>query len=318
VLYSFTGGKDGFLTGSFGNLIRDKAGNFYGTAASGGSGDNGTAFRLSPTGKLTVLYSFCSNGGCADGAGPQAGLLRDADGTLYGTTFSGGAGLWFGTVFKITKTGKQRVLHSFTAYDGSGPDGALVADAAGNLYGTTTSGGKTGAGTVFKITKSGKFTSLYTFKGAPDGQQPSTRLVLDKAGNIYGSTWEGGNAHACPAFGCGVIFEIPKNGKERILHTFLGTDGLFPNEIFLDSAGNIYGTTEAGGTYNNGNIYKLDKSGNFTDLYDFTGKTDGGYQYAGLIQDSAGNLYGTNYQGGMAGGCPYGGGCGTVFKLAPQ
>jgi len=320
VLHTFTGGADGQVAAVFGSLVRDKAGFLYGVTTYGGTSKLcsapgcGTVFRVSPSGKKTLLHSFPADS--KDGQVPQGGLLVDAAGNLYGTTFGGGAYLYYGTIFKVTKAGKETILHSFNGYDGGGPVAGLVADAAGNMYGTTDGGGL-GAGTVFKISKKGKLTALYSFKGPPDGAVPTTRVVLDKQGNIYGTTSEGGNANACPYLGCGVVFEITRAGKERVLHTFVGSDGGVPNELFLDANGILYGTTWAGGAHDSGTIYKLDTKGNFTDLYDFTDGTDGGLPFDGLIQDNDGNFYGTAYLGGLSGGCPYGGGCGTVFEFTP-
>jgi uncharacterized repeat protein (TIGR03803 family) len=216
----------------------------------------------------------------------------------------------------MSKSGKVTILHSFTGGDGVEPTGWLTQDAAGNFYGTAITGGSTGGGTVFKITKTGKFTLLYTFKGAPgDGFLPEGALALDKTGNLYGATSEGGDATACPAFGCGVIFKISNKGKESILHIFVGSDGAAPSGgVLLDAAGNLYGTTWAGGTHDSGSIFKLDTTGKLTTLYSFTGGTDGGLPFAGLTEDQAGNFYGATNLGGMT-NCESG--CGVVFKLTP-
>lgn len=313
-LYTFTGGADGQVATNFGSLVRDNAGNLYATASDGGLYDDGVVYEVSPTGVETVLHTFPSGPG--DGEASQAGLLRDAAGNLYGTTFAGGA-YGYGAVFMLTKDGKEKILHSFNGYDGAGPDAALVADSEGNAYGTANSGGTYGWGTVFKISKSGGFSLIYTFKGAPDGGLPGSPLLLDKEGNIYGTTTEGGAAAVCPAFGCGVIFEITKSGTERVLYKFLGPEGSTPNQLMSDGKGNLYGTTWDGGTYEHGVIFKMDKTLKLTDLYNFTGRSDGGNPWAGLIQDEAGNLYGTTYLGGD-GICPFGGWCGTIFKFTPQ
>jgi len=307
VLHTFTGSPDG-QEPDFGNLLRDKAGNIHGTTVYGGN-IAGVVFKISTAGKETILHSFPQQPG--DAECPQWGLIQGATGELYGTTFAGGTSSYSaGTVFKISKAGKESVVHSFNLKDGFGPESTLVQDAAGNFYGTTNSGGSIGYGTVFKISKTDKFSVLYNFKGAPDGYLPSGPLVLDKAGNLYGTTYSGGNANACPGFGCGLVFKLNKKGKETILHTFIKTDGMFPqNGLLLDAAGNLYGTTWTGAAHENGNIFKLDKAGKFTTLYDFTGGTDGGYPFAGLTQDKAGNFYGTASLGG--------GGYGVVFKLTP-
>jgi uncharacterized repeat protein (TIGR03803 family) len=266
-------------------------------------------FKISRAGKETILHSFPQQSG--DGECPQWGLIQDAAGDLYGATFAGGTSSYSaGTVFKISKAGKESVVHSFNGSDGFGPESPLVQDATGNFYGTTSSGGSIGYGTVFKVSKTGKFSVLYNFKGAPDGYLPEGPLVLDDDGNLYGTTFEGGNANACPGFGCGIVFKLNKKGKETILHTFLGTDGTGPmSGVLLDAAGNLYGTTWVGGAHGSGTVFKLDKAGTLTTLYDFTGGTDGGYPFAGVTQDEAGNFYGAAYLGGL--------GDGVVFKLTP-
>jgi len=322
VLHTFTSTPDGQAPG-YGNLLFDTAGNLYGTTVYGGTGkngaitNNGVVFKLSTKARESILHNFPDGSG--DGAGPEAGLVQNAAGEFYGTTFAGGqycSDSGCGTVFKMSKTGKYSVMHSFNGYDGFGPVGGLVVDGSGNVYGIASSGGL-GYGTVFKISKTGKFSVLYKFKGAPDGYLPFGTLVLDKAGNLYGTTFEGGNASACPAFGCGIVFKLDNKGKETILHTFSGADGAGPfSGLILDATGALYGTTMTASNAA-GTIFKLDQAGNFTTLYGFTGKTDGGTPFAGLTADQAGNLYGTTYLGGLAGGCPYGGGCGVVFKLTP-
>ncbi len=211
VLFGFAGGADGGSPGS--GVIRDSAGNLYGTTTYGGYG-YGVVFRLDTTGKETVLYSFT---GGTDGAIPSAGVIRDSAGNLYGTTGQGGipgvcAGIQpgpCGVVFKLDPTGKQTVLHSFTGgTDGSLPGGGLIRDLAGNLYGTTSSGG-TGYGVVFKLDPTGKETVLYSFTGKADGATPS-RVVRDSVGNLYGTTVLGGiTSGGCAIFGgCGVIFKL--------------------------------------------------------------------------------------------------------------
>jgi uncharacterized repeat protein (TIGR03803 family) len=312
VLHTFKGSPDG-QEPDFGNLLQDKAGNLYGTTVYGGNVD-GVVFKISSADKEAILHSFPQQFG--DAECPQGALVQNAAGDLYGTTFAGGtSSCSAGTVFKISKAGKESVVHSFNGYDGFGPVSTLVRDAAGNFYGTTTSGGSIGYGTVFKVSKAGKFSVLYNFKGPPDGYLPEGPLVLDDAGNLYGMTYEGGNANACPGFGCGIVFKLNKKGKETILHTFLGPDGAGPmSGVLLDAAGNLYGTTWAGGAHDSGSIFKLEKAGNLTTLYDFTGGTDGGYPFAGLTQDKAGNFYGTASLGGIT-KCESG--CGVVFKLTP-
>jgi len=321
VLHTFKGGSDGRQP-QWGNLFRDKTGNLFDTTVYGGLSvsdvGGGVVYKVSNTGKETILHKFA--GGAEDGLEPQTGLIQDASGTFYGTTAAGGSGPFgeCGTVFKMSKSGKVTVLHSFAIGDGCQPIGGLVMDAAGNMYGETSTGGSTGLGTVFKITKTGKVTTLHSFTGQPDGALPLGILVLDKAGNIYGTTPGGGNPSCTTANqGCGVVFKIDTHGKETILHSFLRPEGGGPYAgLVLDAAGNLYGTTSGFAAHNWGSIFKLDKKGTFTKLYDFTGGADGGFSFSGMTQDKAGNFYGTTYLGGIANGCD-GQGCGVVFKLTP-
>jgi len=313
VLHTFKGGSDGRQP-QWGNLFRDKTGNLFDTTVYGGLSvsdvGGGVVYKVSKTGKESILHKFA--GGSEDGLEPQTGLIQDAAGTFYGTTAAGGTSVYCGTVFKMTKSGKVTVLHSFAGTDGCQPIGGLVMDAAGNMYGLTSSGGSTGLGTVFKITKTGKLTTMHTFAGQPDGALPLGILVLDKAGNIYGTTPGGGNPNCTTAQqGCGVVFKIDTHGKETILHSFLAPEGGLPYAgLVLDAAGNLYGTTSGFAAYNWGSIFKLDKKGTFTKLHDFTGGADGGFPFNGLTRDKAGNFYGTAYLGGSSG-------YGVVFKLTP-
>jgi uncharacterized repeat protein (TIGR03803 family) len=316
VLHKFTNTKsDGFWP-TYGTVLRDASGDIYGTTVYGGPGANGIVYELKKGAKKeTILHTFPSQSG--DGAAPECGLIEDAAGNLYGTTFAGGASgqLSAGTVFKITNTGEESVLHSFDGTDGFGPVAGLVEDSAGNLYGTASSGGSAGWGTVFKISAAGVFSVLYNFQGylTEDGGLASagSPMVLDSAGNLYGVTTSGGDAVACPEFGCGVIFKLDSAGNETILHIFVSTDGFAPNGVIFDAAGNLWGTTTFGGAHNQGTIFKLDPSGNLTTVYSFSGgETDGEVPFAGLTQDSAGNFYGTTSQGGKHA-------AGVAFKLTP-
>jgi uncharacterized repeat protein (TIGR03803 family) len=203
ILHSFAGTPDGEDPRSV--LVRDAAGNLYGTTQYGGTnGGYGTVFKLDAEGKLTLRYSFA---GTPDGDDPYAGLLRDK-GNLYGTTYYGGTNGGFGTVFKLNTKGNLTLLHSFAGMpDGQNPYSRLIRDVAGNLYGTTFYGGTTGSGSVFKLDTAGKLTVLHNFKDAPDGAHPIVGLVLDKAGNLYGTTSDGGDL-SCGFSGCGTVFKL--------------------------------------------------------------------------------------------------------------
>ena len=348
VLYNFTGGADGAYP--YAGVVLDAAtGNLYGTTNQGGEGTCGcgVVFKLDTTGKETVLYTFT---GGTDGGLPYAGVIRDAAGNLYGTTYDGGTGDQ-GVVFKLDTNGKETVLHAFTGKaDGGFPFAGLLRDAEGNLYGTTYGGGDSGCfrpsppsggrstrlddlppipqggcGVVFKLDSTGKETVLHTFTGA-DGNEPSAGLTRDLAGNLYGTTYVGGdlNCNGEPGYGCGVVFRLSPTRKLTVLHNFTGgAAGGFPDAgLIRDLAGNLYGTTLYGGDVNCnglvscGVVFKLDAAGKETVLYRFPGGADGSSPQAGLVQDAAGNLYGTAAFGGDL-SCDPPNGCGVVFKLTP-
>jgi uncharacterized repeat protein (TIGR03803 family) len=309
VLYNFS-----YINGDganpFGSLIRDAAGNLYGTANYGGPNGQGLVFKLDHTGKQTVLHNF--TGGTNDGCAPYAGLIRDKAGNLYGTTVACGA-YGYGMVFKLTATGKEKVLHSFAGppTDASNPffGASLIMDALGNLYGTTYLGGALGSGTVYKLTASGKETVLYSFTGGADGCLPYGAPVMDKLGNLYGTTSQCGSSFE------GTVWKLSKGGKETVLYNFTGgADGGDPQAgVILDAKGNLYGTSALGGANSRGTVFKLSPSGTLTVLYSFctlSSCADGTFPAAALIRDAKGNLYGTTEFNG-------GGNGGTVWKLTP-
>jgi uncharacterized repeat protein (TIGR03803 family) len=290
VLYSFCSAAnctDGIWPEA--GLTQDAAGNLYGTTYEGGANTSvngltvggGTVFKVDTTGNESVLYSFCSVGGgnCTDGIWPEAGLIQDAAGNLYGTTTEGGAND-YGTVFKVDTTGNESVLYSFCSVgggnctDGWTPVAGLIQDAAGNLYGTT-SDGWGGGGRVFRLTPpaqpSGTWTEtvLYSFCSAAncaDGSRPVAGLIQDAAGNLYGTTYEGGaNTSVNGGTGGGTVFKVDTTGNETVLYSFCSvlkkracTDGWEPVAgLIQDAAGNLYGTTNYGGKYNDGTVFKL-------------------------------------------------------------
>ena len=298
VLHSFANdGTDGFEP--YATLIVDGKGNLYGTTSSGGAHNFGMVFKLTPTGTEKVLYSF---GGGADGAHPQFGLVRKA-GILYGVTPEGGA-FGLGAVFKVNASGIETVLYSFKpdGVDGTGPNGDLVFDSAGNLYGTTQRGGAFGLGTVFKVTPTGAETVLHSFAGGTDGCIAKAGLI--RAGTkLYGTTFGCGNSH-------GTVFQITLTGTETVLHNFSGPDGELPSgRLVRDPAGNLYGTTFWGGAHTVGTLFRVTKTGTHTVLYHFA-DIHGGHPSGALVLDSAGNLSGTTVQGGQFG-------AGTVFVVSP-
>src|ERR1035438_8071215 len=246
---------------------------------------------------FSVPHSFT---GPPDGGIPYAGVVWDAQGNLYGTTSGGGASA-YGTVFKLDTTGNETVLYSFTGTgtDGLDPQGNLMRDAKGNLYGTTVQGGvgctaEDGCGTVFKLDTAGKETVLHDFTGSPDGSSSFSGLVRDTQGNLYGTTAAGGD-NACKN-GCGIVFKLDATDHETVLYSFTGgTDGGSPQgNLVRDAQGNLYGTS-GGGASGYGTVFKLDASGKETVLYGFTGATkgDGAYPSGSLVRDAQGNLYGT-------------------------
>jgi len=243
-------------------LLQATDGNLYGVTPSRGAYGYGTVFKITPSGALTTTHSFCSGSGCPDGAGPEAGLVQAADGSLYGITVNGGA-YGAGTVFKITLSGTLTTLQSFDYTDGSGPYTALVQATDGNFYGTTCCGGANGFGTVFNLTPSGTLTTLYSFcsqSGCADGRYPYGGLIQSSDGNLYGTTTEGG------ANGDGTIFKITSSSTLTTLYTFCSqggcTDGANPYAGLVQATdGNLYGTTYNGGAYNNGTVFEISPSG---------------------------------------------------------
>src|ERR1700691_1467618 len=301
VLYTFTGGADGGHP--WGDLVQDSSGNLYGTTNAGGAAGAGVVYKLAPNGSLTVLHSFA---GGTDGANPEAGVVIDSSGNLYGTTYAGGLSN-VGVVYKLDAAGNETILYSFMGgSDGANPTAGVTLDSSGNLYGTTYSGGTPGnAGTVYKVDATGHETVLYSFTGAADGGSPAGGVVFDAAGNLYGTTESSGIG--------GVVFKLDPAGHETVLHTF-GRHGDGQNPlagVVLDAAGNLYGTTFQGGPAYHGIVFELDPAGNLTVLHGFTGHADGSYPYAGVVLDSAGNVYGTTSEGGKKD-------TGVVFEIEPQ
>jgi uncharacterized repeat protein (TIGR03803 family) len=253
----------------------------------------------------SVLHSFQ----CApDGAYPQAGLVADKAGNLYGTTIDGGT-LGDGAVFKLTPGGTETV-YSFTNTGGPVfPRPGVVVDAEGNLYGGS-DGGPNGDGVIYEVTPTGSETTLYYFTGGNDGNAPLGSLVRDSTGNLYGTTGFGGG------WGDGVVFKLNPSGHEMVLHDFYlsETDGANPEDgLTQDAAGNLYGTTMAGGQNNGGIIFKVTLSGTETVLHSFLGFPFDGSRPSGgrLLRDAAGNLYGATFAGGASNQ-------GAVFKLTPS
>jgi len=301
----------------YAGLVQGADGGFYGTTYGGANG-SGTVFQVTTNGALTNLYSFTAIARGArtnmDGANPNAGLVQDADGNLFGTTANGGTNS-MGAVFELAAEGTFIPLHSFTGDDGASPYAGLMQDAGGNLYGTAQFGGASGDGTVFQITPSGLLTTLYSFTGGSDGSNPYAGLALDAGGNLYGTTPNGGTNSV------GAVFKLAADGTFTRLYSFTGgDDGANPYAgLVQDAGGNLYGTTLNGGTYGCGTVFRITPKGVFTTLHefgalldDFGNSVDGANSYAGLVQGPDGNFYGTTGSGGTNGGN------GTVFQMTPD
>jgi uncharacterized repeat protein (TIGR03803 family) len=339
ILHKFSRTEGGEPMGA---LIFDTSGNLYGTAFGGGccsSGDPGTIFKLAPNANgswtQSVLYSFTTEG--LDGLFVVSAVIFDQAGNLYGTTVEGGnrsicGGQGCGVVYKLTPNSDgswtESVLHSFNGSDGETLVGGLVFDTNGNLYGTAASGGAYGHGVVFKLAPNsdGSWTesAIHDFMGGKDGGYPDRgNLIFDAAGNLYGVTagWNGGDSN-------GTVFELTPNSDgtwtESVLHSFSwGKDGaVAEGTLTFDQAGGLYGATLAGGAYGHGTIFRLTRGSDGTwkkaVLHQFKGGKDGSSPYAGVVFDTAGNLYGTTDDGGVGSCRPNGTGCGTVFKLIPN
>ena len=317
VLHSFNGGTDGSYPVAA--MVPDHSGNLYGTTRYGGANGQGTVFELTSSNGVwneTILYSFA---GGNDGASPAASVVFDAAGNLYGTTRLGGPDN-AGTVFKLAHvngTWQESVLYSFTGgNDGGSPQAALTIVGTA-LIGTAPGGGTHGNGVVFEVQPvSGKWQEqvVYNFVGgSSDGAYPYSTLILDKAGNIYGTTESGGPNQA------GSVFELSKSTsgwQEKVLYFFTGNlDGGSVNAgVIFDKSGNLYGTTTSGGKYNSGTVFELAASvsgWSESVLYNFSGGNDGGFPTAAPVMDANGSLYGSTFNGGVFG-------YGTIFQLSPS
>jgi hypothetical protein len=322
--------------------VFDSAGNLYGTTQLGGSSNCtegcGTVFELSPRDggwEETVLYRFA---GGDDGAYPAASLTLDSAGNLYGTTFEGGIA---GTIFELSPTPDatwtETVLYRFTGgLDGGSPLASLIFDRTGSIYGTAAAGGKYGAGVVFKVisTSIGDWTEtvLHNFSGGADGATPFAGLTFDSGGDLYGTTYFGGDPTCIDGCGTAFVLEPLPGGawKEKLLHAFRGgRDGIGPQcKLVFDSDRNLYGTTITGGSNSDcagngptgcGTVFELSPTNGGwreTILHRSVGGRDGVYPQAGVVLDAAGNLYGTSAYGGGGDACKNDG-CGVAFEIMP-
>jgi uncharacterized repeat protein (TIGR03803 family) len=228
------------------SLVQGSDGQLYGTTSMGGANNSGTIFRITPTGKLTTLYSFCTQTNCTDGANPNAALVLATNGNFYGTTPTGGANS-NGTIFKITSSGVLSTLYSFCAIanctDGANPSAGLVQATDGNFYGTTGSGGAGGLGTVFRITPGGNLTLLHSFAGS-DGANPSAGLIQATDGDLYGTTFYGSGPNCIPE-GCGSVFKTTPSGVLTTMYSFTDLKDAGPRAGLIQASdGRVYGTTQ--------------------------------------------------------------------------
>jgi uncharacterized repeat protein (TIGR03803 family) len=312
LLYSFKSSGGDAANPQGGLRANDKE--LYGTATAGGAGGNGAVFAVSNiSGNESVLYSFPGPGG--RGSFPGAGVIFPNASAFYGTTEDGGAD-GYGTIFSLSKTGTQTVIHSFT----NGSDGAKpiapVYWLQASLFGTTTYGGESsncpdGCGTAFWVSSSGSYKTIYTFKGGSDGAHPLDSLYYVPT-EFYGVTVNGGGSANCPN-GCGTVYFVDRYGVEEVVYAFKGgMDGSNPQGGVLMNGGTLYGTTYSGGAYGAGTIFSISNTGVETILHSFSRGADGAHPRGSMIL-VGGVLYGTTEFGGGSKNCEYG--CGTVFAV---
>lgn len=315
-LYTFTGGTDGDHPQS--GLAMDADGNLYGTAPHGGADGLGTLFKLAPGGDFTLLHTF--KGG-RDGAVPTAAALTlDAHGTIYGMTEQGGR-VNGGTAYRF-KNGRMTVLHAFgIGNDGYLPRAGLLPQPDGSFVGVTVAGGGSGCesfrgcGTIFRLASDGTVSVLHAFAGGDgDGSGPTGTPVRDRAGNLYGTTVEGGHGDK------GALYKLAPDGSESVLY-FFNTAASYPYQgLTIDKHGSVYGSVQMSNNTSAGSIFKLDAKGRESTMYKLVNGPGYGTGLPGMVRDPAGNLYGTLSVGGgnQTGDCHFAGGCGALFLLAPD
>lgn len=335
-LFTFPGGAGGSSPIAAPTL--DAQGNLYGTTVGDGFLGQSVVYKIDPSGQETLLDSNGQPGGSLDSP-----VLVAANGDLYGMSPYGGDyncgtdGFGCGTLFRLTQAGKLTVLHTFVGSDGIQPEGGLVQDAKGNLYGTAFYGGNSGCkttgyqypgeasnyqagcGTIYELSVDGKFTILHTFTGPGDGGGP-LGLIIDSEGNLYGIAQNGGLYEGNgEIYGLGTIFKVDTTtGDFSVLFSFtpkVSESQFFANHLVRDSKGNLYGAKQFDGAHNTGYLFRLDTKGNFADLYDFAEQTQGtpdGFFPVGIVLGSHHDIYGSMNLAGFEGDC-----CGTIFHITP-
>lgn len=299
--------------GPFGSVIQATDGNFYGTTAAGGAHDKGQVFRMTPSGKISTIYSFCSQSNCVDGALPSTAPILGSDGNLYGAVAYGGsdsapnAQPGSGAIYKLTLGGQIEILYTFCSsglpcVDGQSPN-RITQASDGTFYGTTPVGGTLNEGTIFRITPGGQFKLLHTFcsqANCGDGQSPRFPPIQGRDGNFYGTAG-------------GVFYELTSSGTYEVLHTFCiegaCASGSGPTTVVQGAKGNFYGTTVFGGIENNGTVFEITSTNQYHVLHRFN-RTDGNGALFGLTAANDGNLYGVLLDGGSNIG-------GTAFEVTP-
>jgi uncharacterized repeat protein (TIGR03803 family) len=301
VLYNFTGGSDGANPET--DLVADKDGNLYGRTVAGGAYGYGTIFRTAPDGTETTLLSFTE---LDNGNAGLTGLIRDGKGNLYGADDQ--------SIFRLAPDGTETILYTFSGSDGENPNGDLLRDKSGDLYGTTHNGGTDGKGVVFEIAAGGKESTLYNFQGGNDGYAPDSGPTVDAAGNFYGTTYTAGSAD------CGIVYKLAPDGTETVFHAFAGgsSDGCNPQfgRLAIDDSGDLYGMTNLGpgtacGGHGCGIVFKIAPDGNEKIRHAFTGTDgywDGYWPNASVVADHKGWLWGATWTGGTDN-------YGVVFKV---
>jgi uncharacterized repeat protein (TIGR03803 family) len=306
VVYAFTGKNDG---GYPYGVVRDGSGNLYGVNVNGGAYGQGTVFEVNSDGVESTLYTFGTVSG--DGKQPIGTLVLDSAGNLYGVTGEGGA-IGNGSIFKVTLSGTETILHSFggpygSSVDGYLPQAGLSIDKNGNLFGTTPYGGSNDDGVVFEYSASGEYTILADFESTGPAL-PYSRLTLGARGVIYGTSLAGGTSNL------GTVFSLTPSGGGAwtvdTLYSFSAVVGDEPQTAVLAKGGILYGTTYRKGEGGYGSVFGLAADGTLTTLASFSGTSTGSYPAGNLQIDSAGNLYGVGFEGGTMGG-------GVVYEVTP-